>query len=103
MLNGHSYSDIPDIQIDTQGVINLLRNLDPYKAPDPDRIPARFLKETCNSIAPALVLVYIASLKQGKLPKDWKRAYVVPIFKKGSRNDPSNYRPISLTCIAANF
>ena len=83
--------------------MNLLHNLDPHKAPGSDGIPARFLKETCNSIAPALVLMYKASLKQGKLPRDWKRAYVVPIFKKGSRNDPSNYQPISLTCICCKL
>ena len=103
VLEGHSYPDISAIQIDTQGVINLLHNLDPHKASGPDGIPARFLKETCNSIAPVLVLMYKASLKQGKLPRDWKRAYVVPIFKKGSRNDPSNYQPISLTCICCKL
>ena len=103
VLEGRSYPDISAIQIDTQGVVNILHNLDPHKAPGPDGIPARFLKETCNSIAPALVLMYKASLKQGKLPRDWKRAYVVPIFKKGSRNDPSNYRPISLTCICCKL
>ena len=48
-------------------------------------------------------VVYKASLNQGKLPSDWKRAFVVPIFKKGSRTDPSNYRPISLTCICCKL
>ena len=103
VLEGHSYPDISAIQIDTQSVINLLHNLDSHKAPGPDGIPARFLKEICNSIAPALVLMHKASLKQGKLHRDWKRAYVVPIFKKGSRNDPSNYQPISLTCICCKL
>ena len=72
MLEGDSYPGISAIQIDMHGVINLLHNLDPHKAPNPNGIPARFLKETCNNIAPALVLMYKASLKQGKLPRDWK-------------------------------
>ena len=42
-------------------------------------------------------------MKQGKLPNDWKRAFVAPIFKKGSRTNPSNYRPISLTCICCKL
>ena len=41
ICDGHPYSDIPAIQIDTQGIINLLHNLDLHKAPGPDGIPAR--------------------------------------------------------------
>ena len=39
------------------------------------------------------------SLDIGKLPPEWKTAYVTPIFKKDKRSDPSNYRPVSLTSI----
>ena len=103
MFDGHPYPAIPTIQIDTLGVTSLLSNLDPHKAPGPDGIPPRLLKETSSSIAPVLTLIYKASLNQGKLPSDWKRAFVVPIFKKGSRTDPSNYRPVSLTCICCKL
>jgi len=43
--------------------------------------------------------LFRASLTAGKLPNAWKVATVSPIFKKGSRSDVSNYRPISLTSI----
>ena len=66
MFDGHPYPDIPTIQIDTLGVTSLLSNLDPHKAPGPDGIPPRFLKETSSSIAPVLTLIYKASLNQGK-------------------------------------
>ncbi|KAK3109083.1 hypothetical protein FSP39_022693 [Pinctada imbricata] len=39
------------------------------------------------------------SLNTGQLPSDWVTANVTPLFKKGERSKPSNYRPISLTCI----
>ena len=39
------------------------------------------------------------SINQGKLPNIWKDANVSPVFKKGDKSEPSNYRPISLTCI----
>ena len=53
-------------------------------------------------MAPLLVLIYKASLHQQHLPSDWKTAHVTPIFKKGSRKCPTNYRPISLTSIPCN-
>ena len=38
------------------------------------------------------------SLDDGKIPDDWRDSNVTPIFKKGSKADPGNYRPVSLTC-----
>jgi len=65
----------------------------------PDEIPPQLLKELSSEIALCLSLVFRASLKQGILPSDWKTALVTPLFKKGNRNDPCNYRPISLTSV----
>jgi len=102
-LDGPSFPDIPSIQIEIDGVSHLLQELDPHKASGPDGISARFLKETSTSIAPAITLIFNASLAQGKLPQDWKNAFVTPVYKKGSRTVPSNYRPISLTCICCKI
>lgn len=102
-LEGHPYPDITPLIIEANGIKRLLHNLDPNKAQGPDGISPRFLKETSESIAPVLALIFNASFQQGKLPSDWKNAYVVPAFKKGSRADPSNYRPISLTCICCKL
>ena len=44
-----------------------------------------------------LSLLFTKSLESGILPQDWKSAQVTPIFKKGDRHSPNNYRPISLT------
>ena len=38
-------------------------------------------------------------MDEGCIPQDWKMAYISPIFKKGSRNNTDNYRPIGLTSI----
>jgi hypothetical protein len=36
-------------------------------------------------------------------PSDWKTTIVAPVFKKGDRGQPSNYRPISLTSICCKI
>ena len=87
------------ISINPEGVKNLLDNLEANKASGPDQIPSRFLKTFANNITPSLTLIFKASLHQGHLPSEWKHATVVPVFKKGDRKLPSNYRPISLTSI----
>ena len=51
-------------------------------------------------IAPCLTLLYQALLNQGMVPDDWKKAFVVLVYKKGDRSLPENYRPISLTCVS---
>ena len=90
---------IDPLSITVNGIASLLSGLDVYKACGPDGIYPRLLKETAHNIAPMLTVLYQASLKQHKVPLDWKKALVAPVFKKGNRTSPSNYHPISLTCI----
>ena len=45
--------------------------------------------------------LFQASLDQGKVPNEWRKANIVPLFKKGDRAKPSNYRPVSLTSICS--
>ena len=74
-----------------------------YKAPGPDEIPSRFLKEYADTIAPILTKIFQRSLNLGVITEEWKKAKVTPFFEKGNRNDPCNYTPISLTCIACKI
>ena len=83
----------PPLNIQVNGVKELLISQNPHKASGPDQISPRFLKEMDSSIAPALTLVYQVSYEQGQIPNDWKRAFVTPLLKTGA----ANYRPVSLT------
>ena len=94
---------IQPIHIEAQGICTLLSELDSHKACGPDGMPTRLLNELAYNVAPVLALIFNASLHQGKLPLDWKSAMVVPVFKKGSCTNPSNYRPTFLTCVCCKF
>ena len=76
-----------------------LRHLDATKAQGPDKIPPKVLKELSKELSSPLSLLFNMSIDSGEIPEDWKSAEITPIFKKGSRNEPGNYRPVSLTCI----
>ncbi|MCG8046535.1 MAG: reverse transcriptase family protein, partial [Candidatus Thiodiazotropha endolucinida] len=92
-----------DIDIQEQGVKKLLDGLNPRKASGPDNISARILKDCSASLTPILTLIFRQSLHEGRVPDDWRHAYVTAIFKKGSRQDPANYRPVSLTSLCCKL
>ena len=97
------HCDMPAICVGVEGVYKILTNLQIHKATGPDNIPCRILKETAKEIAPMLQLFFQASLDQGQLPKEWKTANVVPIFKKGEKSKAENYRPVSLTSVTCKM
>ncbi len=61
------------------------------------------LHELASELAPILKCFYQKSLNSGELPGDWLKANVTPIYKKGDRHRPENYRPVSLTCVASKL
>jgi hypothetical protein len=76
-----------------------LEQLDPHKAPGADGIHPQVLKACHETIAVPLALIFYKSLQEGEIPDKWRDANVTPLHKKGSRLDPANYRPVSLTSI----
>ncbi|CAM5085429.1 unnamed protein product [Eretmochelys imbricata] len=77
----------------------LFRKLDVHKSMEPDALHPRVLKELVDVIAEPLAIIFENSWRSGEVPEDWKKANVVPIFKKGKKDDPGNYRPVSLTSV----
>ena len=100
-VSGPAGLQIGNITITKPGIVKLLKGLDPSKASGPDCISARLLKECAEEVAGGLVLLFTASLKQGKIPEDWKHAIITPLFKGGNKNrsKAENYRPISITSV----
>nr|XP_047143057.1 uncharacterized protein LOC124817257 [Hydra vulgaris] len=74
-----------------------LSNLNMYKSVGPDNVHPKVLKECSESLSSSLAIIFVQSFITGSIPKLWSCANVVPLFKKGNKRDPTNYRPVSLT------
>jgi len=73
--------------------------LDTHKSMGPNGMHPRVLRELADVIAEPLSITFERSLRTGEVPEDWGKAIVTPIFKTGKKEDPGNYRPVSLTSI----
>jgi len=90
---------IEELRMDEEQVLKILEKLNPVKSPGPDRLHPRVLKETRHAILTPLTHIFKQAHTEGEIVEDWKTAHVKALFKKGSREEAANYRPISLTCI----
>ena len=92
-----------DIIVTEGDVSKCIEKLKVNKSPGPDTISPRILKEAKNELVKPLSSLFSKSLQSGTLPEEWKLANVTPIYKKGSKSLPSNYRPISLTSVVCKI
>ena len=90
---------ISTVEFSPPVVCAYLQSLNVSKACGPDLIPAFLLKYSADIISYPLTYLFNKSMSTGTLPKDWVSANVVPVYKRGNKQAPSNYRPISLTSI----
>lgn len=95
----HCGSFMREVKIYQREVLKALRALDVIKAIGPDGLPAVVLKNCAPELSPVLTRLFRLSLRIGQVPVSWKIANVQPVPKKGSRADPSNYRPIAITSL----
>ncbi|KFW01603.1 hypothetical protein N326_02766, partial [Eurypyga helias] len=65
----------------------------------PDGIHLWVLKELVDEVAKPLSIIFEKLWQSGEVPTDWKRRNVAPDFKKGKKEDPGNYRSVSLTSV----
>ena len=88
-----------EVLITEEQMYTTLKSLKVSKSPGPDEIHPRLLRELAKEVAYPLTLLFNKTLDEGKLPTEWKVAEVRPIYKKGSKIQAGNYRPVSLTSV----
>ena len=78
-----------------------LSKLNPHKGTGLDLMPARFLKDASEFIKTPLTYIVNLSIKSNTFPTDMKQARITPLFKKNSKFNVGNYRPVSVLSVCS--
>ena len=99
------YSEISDFTFSLDDVEKLLKGVRVDKSPGPDGLHPKLLKALAEdtTFVEAVFELFCCCAANKRIPSDWKLANVVALHKKGPRNDPSKYRPVSLTSILSKL
>ena len=82
-----------DITVDPKGVAKLFDGLNVHKAPGPDGLNTKVLKECSNEVSPILALIFNESLAWGDVLDEWRQTNVSLVYKKGEKYDNADYKP----------
>ena len=88
---------LEDISFCPDDMIKAIDEVYRYSAVGPDKFAAMILKECKDELAFPLCLLWRKSLDEGIIPHIFLLSTIVPIFKKGNKDDPAKYRPVALT------
>ena len=103
VFSGEFNEFFKEIIIDENEVFCRLSKINVGKSIGPDEIHGKLLYEIRSEIAKPLAHLFNLSLTKGSIPQDWRDANVIPLFKKGNKNQAQNYRPVSLLSIAGKL
>ncbi|KFO91989.1 hypothetical protein N320_00626, partial [Buceros rhinoceros silvestris] len=85
--------------IQEEAVSELLHHLNVHKSMGPDGIHSRVLRKLAEVLTKSFSIIYQLSWLMGEIPVDWRLASVTPIYKKGWKEDPGNYRSVSVSSV----
>ncbi len=84
--------------ISAEDVHRQLTYLNTNKSEGAGEIHPKILASLAFFLAMPLAKLY-NSLATSEIPVEWKSSVICPIYKKGSKNNVTNYRPIYLTSV----
>ena len=95
-FEGNTLEHLGQLFVTPEMIAQKIKKMKDNKSPGVDGIPPKLLKQIVEQISTPLAKLFNLSLEEGIVPSEWKEANITPLFKKGSRNKPDNYRPVSL-------
>ena len=103
VLSSSNINDLECIHFFVNKTYKCLSKLKANFSAGPDGVPPILYKKLSRCLFEPLTLLNRRIFSFGSLPSMWKKSIVIPLFKKGRSSDVSNYRPISVTCIACTI
>ena len=103
---GPSIQSLPPftfVEVTERFISAQLRSLKASKLCGLENISPRLFKDSAEIIAKPLTKIINLCLSLSTVPRNWKSARVVPLYKKGNSNDMDNYRPISVLPVACKL
>ena len=98
-FEGNKSEHLGQLFVTPEIIANKIKKMKNNKSPGVDGIPPKLLEEIVEQISTPLAELFNLSLEEGIFPSGWKEAN----SKKGSRNKPENYRPVSFTSVVCKL
>ena len=102
-FEGNTSEHLGQLFVTPEMIAKKIKKMKDNKSPGVDGIPPKLLKKIVEQISTPLANLFNLSLEEGIVSSEWKEANITPLFKKGSRNKPENYRPVSLTSVVCKL
>ncbi len=87
------------MEVDKKELKKLMTTLDSRKAMGPDNISGQVLRECSTELIEPIYDTITSSINTGKVPVEWKRADMEPVYENEDEQEPLNCRPVSLTSV----
>ena len=95
-INFETRERLSSFEFCVDDIVKIIRSLDQNKAHGHDEISVCMIKLCASSILKPLHLIFGNCLETESFPKEWKKANIIPVHKKGDKQLITNYRPVSL-------
>ena len=99
VFKGDAKERLLDVDVSQSIVEMKLNKLNMNKASGVDGIYPNLLRELPEQLSGPLNILFRRTLDEGIVPTDWRAANLTPLYKKGNKRTPCNYRPVNLTSI----